>query len=152
MCLSKPCIAEFVNQGVSLYVENIFYEGSSTNQLGRLKVTFTNASKEDIRLLESFSNDKDIKHWFSVLIFDVNGTPNLDVSMGGKISMRKKMSYITLKRNESFSFILNRETIFPVLSPGEYDIKILYNNQYGESCFHGVLESNKIRVIVKDKK
>ena len=112
-------------------------------------MTFTNTSNEDIRLLESFSNDNDIKHWFSALIFDVNGTPNLDVSMGGKISMRKSISYMTLKKNESFSFILNYETIFPVLASGEYDIKILYNNQYGENCFRGVLESNKIRVTAK---
>ena len=121
---------------------------TATNQLGRLRVIFTNVSRSDVRLLRTFTNESNLQHWFSVSITDFSGTPELSTSAMGKISLRRDMEYVVLKTQESFGFVMDYRTLVPILSSGKYRVRIIYHNQYGENCFRGMLESNSIEVVI----
>ena len=132
-------------------VENLHllirHEADSTDPLA-LRVEFINQGENEIKLLKSFSNEKNLCIWFCLDVIDADGTPVLGIPSGGKISMRGNNNYVALSSKEGFSFVLNADKLIPLINKGEYKLKLLYNNQYGEECFKGELKSNTLDIVI----
>lgn len=118
-----------------------------------INVVFRNTKDESIRLLDVFRDSKMKLSFFTVKITDANETP-INTVGGGKISLSKDaMKYITLKREESYLVPLDLVDFLPTdgrLQPGSYSVSVTYQNQYGEDCFKGKVESNTIILTINE--
>ena len=123
-------------------------EGAAMSPLGYMRIEFKNVSGGDVRILRAFDDEKILRFWFSMVVVDTNGTPVLDLPMGGKIALRSTREHLLLKPQESFSFRFNSGVLVPKLAPGSYAVRMIYQNQYGEDCFRGKLESNSLDLKV----
>jgi len=132
-------------------VENLHllirHEVGSEDPLG-LRVEFINMGKNEIKILKTFSNEKNLPIWFRLDVVDAEGTPISGIPSGGKISMRGNKNYVALSSKEGFSFFLNAGKLIPVIEKGVYKLKLLYGNQYGEECFKGELKSNTLDIVI----
>ena len=124
-------------------------EGPSDKQLGDIWCEFKNVSEKNVRLLKTPADGNSQRFWFGMMVVGTNGTPVLDTPMGGKISMRGRKEYILIKPQEAYHCQLDYSRLIPGLPQGEYSVKVIYRNQYGVDCFHGMLESNSIGVEIR---
>jgi hypothetical protein len=118
-----------------------------------VKVVFQNTSDQTIRLLNIFDMVEERKVFFTVRITDMEGTP-VDTIGGGKISLSKNsIKYIELGKGESMTVSLDLTEFLPgsqLPKPGTYNVSITYQNQYGENCFKGRVESRPITLNISD--
>jgi hypothetical protein len=118
-----------------------------------VKVVFQNTSDQTIRLLNIFDLVEERKMFFMVRITDMEGTP-VDTIGGGKISLSKNaVKYLELGKNERMTVSLDLTDFLPAGKPlksGTYNVSITYQNQYGENCFKGKVESRPISLNISD--
>lgn len=137
---------------ISIQVQVVDGTNYSTKNLP-VNVIFRNTSDGAIRLLDVFDDSKLKSSFFVAKINDVNGTP-IDTIGGGKISLSKDaMQYVVLKKDESHVVRLDLTNFLPgdfKLRPGSYFVSVIYQNQYGEDCFKGKVESNAINLTITE--
>ena len=145
------CLLGLVSAQERHEVENLHllirHEVGSDDPLD-LRVEFINMGENEIKILKTFSNEKNLRIWFRLDVVDAKGTPILGIPSGGKISMRGKKNYVALGSKEGFSFFLDAGKQIPVLEKGDYKLNLLYGNQYGEECFKGELKSNTLDIVI----
>jgi hypothetical protein len=116
-----------------------------TTEQAPIQVVFRNDSKNTIRVLDAFRDPGETRVFFSVTLRDVYGVP-IFTSGGGKADFAgKSLKYIELGKGEEYVVNINLKEYLPSrvrLEQGGYSVSVVYQNQYGEDCFRGTLESD----------
>lgn len=122
-------------------VEGIIY----TKERLPLKVTFVNAGGERLRLLKTF---EPISAFF---VFDlVSETGKRVVTTKEDILPQPRPQYLDLSEGEKFSLQADLTKLLPPdFGRGKYKVSVTYENQYGENCFKGRVNSMPIDLVVE---
>lgn len=115
-----------------------------------LQVTFRNAGKTPIRILNEFDRTP-LPVFFAFHVKRKDGTPLPDIPGAGKADFTSPLKYVELKKNEEFSVDVSLHTVLPRnLEPGDYEVSVAYHNQYGENCFRGEAKSPPIKIHLEE--
>ena len=118
-----------------------------------LKVTFENLSNKPIRILNAFNDPKVQFIFFRLSIRSSDGTPIPPVG-GGKVSLTKQSyQYVVLNKGEKTEVVFDAAAELSSgtkLRAGAYDFSVTYQNQYGDDCFQGKLDSNVVKITLAE--
>ncbi len=116
-----------------------------TNNNIELALTFTNSGPETVKLLKRFTPTP---VFFEFLVVKDDGTP-ISVPGAGKISFSSPLQYVKLEKGKNHVVRINLEDVLKErLGVGEYNVSVLYKNQYGTDCFKGRINSNIISIKI----
>jgi hypothetical protein len=102
-----------------------------------LRAAFTNRSDRPERMLAAV---EPTPVFFTVSVTRDDGTPVRDWG-GGKVALNDPPAYVDLPPGAAHTVRVDLAEPLSTLPPGRYEISAAYHNQYGDSCFKGVLPS-----------
>lgn len=111
-----------------------------------VSVTFRNSGPNSFELLDLFDP---IPVFFGFQIVRSDGTP-LQVPGAGKIHLGPA-DVIVLGAGETHTVELDIGSLLAdaEIKSDSYTVSVTYQNQYGEGCFHGRVESNEVVVTIQ---
>jgi hypothetical protein len=113
-----------------------------------LRVTFENISGQEMRILQHF---EPLPVFFA---FNMVGEDGMHIAIpgAGKIDFYEgSIKYATLPAGGTLNVDVNLAKVLArpeLVKPGKYTISVTYHNQYGESCFRGMVSSGPTSVTL----